>query len=62
VEFWVGDFDVVYENVGVVYGGGKFVACSHVVVDEEGKVVGSWCDGDVGREDIFLLAGSAVRC
>ena len=60
-EFGVGDFDVVYEDVGVVYGGGELVACAHVVVDEEGEVVGSWGDGDVGREGIFFLAGAAER-
>jgi hypothetical protein len=58
-EFWVGDFDVVYEDVSIVYGCGELVGCSHVVVNKEGKVVSSWCDGDVGGEGIFLLAGSA---
>jgi hypothetical protein len=61
MKFGVGDFDVVYEDVGVVYGCGELVRGSHVVVDEEGEVVGSWGDGDVGGEGIFLFAGATVK-
>jgi hypothetical protein len=54
------DFDVVDEDVCVVDCGGHVLGCAHFILDEEGEVVGAWCDVDVGGEDIFLFAGATI--
>lgn len=43
------DFKIVYEDSGVVNGGGEGVRGAHVTIDDELQVVGAGGEGDDGR-------------